>query len=457
MPETFATHTRKATSFVAAPTLDERRDSITCGGDMGKGIACDKNSAAGAVSQRACVFCGARVVLNPITDAFHIIHGPIGCSSYTWDIRGSLTSGDDLFRHSFCTDMNGIDVVFGGEQKLVRAIDEAISSHHPNVIFVYATCIAGVIGDDVAAVCRAAEKRHRVRCIPVQAPGFSGRKAQGYRLACDAIMQLIGTKPFPRAKAHGINILGDFNLAGEQWIVKNYLKGLGVDVITGITGDSSCAELMRAPQAKLNVVQCAGSMLSLAKRMQTDLGIPYIKVSFYGIEDTCASLSHIASALDDAGLIERTDQFCRQQVDQLTPVVDRYRSRLQGKKAAIFVGGGFKAISLIKQFRELGVDTVMVGTQTGNSDDYEVIRSLVDDGCVVLDDATATELEKFMVERGADILVGGVKERPLAYKLGVAFCDHNHERKHPLAGFVGVRNFAEEVNASINSPVWAFI
>ena len=123
MPETFATHTRKATSLVAAPTLDERRDSITCGGDMGKGIACDKNSAAGAVSQRACVFCGARVVLNPITDAFHIIHGPIGCSSYTWDIRGSLTSGDDLFRHSFCTDMNGIDVVFGGEQKLVRAID----------------------------------------------------------------------------------------------------------------------------------------------------------------------------------------------------------------------------------------------------------------------------------------------------------------------------------------------
>ena len=457
MPDTFASHTGKATSLVAAPTLEERRDSITCGGDAGKGIECGKNSTAGAVSQRACVFCGARVVLNPITDAFHIIHGPIGCSSYTWDIRGSLTSGDDLFRHSFCTDMSGIDVVFGGEQKLVRAIDEAVASHHPSVVFVYATCIAGVIGDDVAAVCHAAEKRHAIRCIPVQAPGFSGRKAQGYRLACDAIMQLIGTKPFPRSKAHGINILGDFNLAGEQWIVKNYLKGLGIDVVTGITGDSSCAELMRAPQARLNVVQCAGSMLSLAKRMEADLGIPYVKVSFYGMEDTCASLSRIAAALDDEGLVERTGLFCRDQVNRLGPVVERYRSRLKGKKAAIFVGGGFKAISLIKQFRELGMDTVMVGTQTGNSDDYEVIRSLVDDGCVVLDDATATELEKFMVERGADILVGGVKERPLACKLGVAFCDHNHERKHPLAGFVGVRNFAEEVNASINSPVWAFV
>ncbi|MEO2682145.1 nitrogenase iron-molybdenum cofactor biosynthesis protein NifE, partial [Clostridium butyricum] len=55
------------------------------------------------------------------------------------------------------------------------------------------------------------------------------------------------------------------------------------------------------------------------------------------------------------------------------------------------------------------------------------------------------------------ILVGGVKERPLAYKLGVAFCDHNHERKHALGGFQGAVNFAEEVNLSINSPVWKYV
>ena len=50
-------------------------------------IDCEQESLAGAVSQRACVFCGARVVLNPITDALHLIHGPIGCASYTWDIK----------------------------------------------------------------------------------------------------------------------------------------------------------------------------------------------------------------------------------------------------------------------------------------------------------------------------------------------------------------------------------
>lgn len=419
-------------------------------------LACGKASAAGAVSQRACVFCGARVVLNPITDAFHIIHGPIGCSSYTWDIRGSLTSGQDLYRHSFSTDLSELDVVFGGEGKLRRAIDEAVATCHPKAIFVYATCIAGVIGDDVAAVCREAEARHGIRVIPVQAPGFSGHKAQGYRLAGDAIMNLIGKGSYPRAKAHGINILGDFNLAGEMWIVKNYLMQLGVEIITGITGDARVDELLRAPQAKLNVVQCAGSMISLAKRMEAEYGIPFIKVSFYGVEDTVSSLMSIARALGDEGVIERTKAFCDEQTKQVQPVLDRYRRLLAGKQAAIYVGGGFKAISLIKQFHELGMEAVMVGTQTGRPEDYEVIRSLVSPECVVLDDASASELEKFMLEKGADILVGGVKERPLAYKLGVAFVDHNHERKHPLAGFVGVRNFAEEVNSSLNSPVWMF-
>ena len=62
-----------------------------------------------------------------------------------------------------------------------------------------------------------------------------------------------------------------------------------------------------------------------------------------------------------------------------------------------------------------------------------------------------------MKQTGADILVGGVKERPLAYKLGIAFCDHNHERKHALAGYDGVINFTEEVNRSINSPVWQYL
>jgi len=433
--------------------LNERRDFIRRGDG---GVKCDADSVSGAVSQRACVYCGARVVLNPITDAFHIVHGPIGCASYTWDIRGSLTSGSDLYRNSFSTDLSERDIVFGGAEKLGRAIDEVCEKHHPKVIFVYSTCIVGVIGDDVEAVCRLAEKQYGIRCISVKSPGFSGNKSYGYKMACEAILELIRpNKDLP--KTRGVNILGDFNLAGEMWIIQNYLRELGVPVVATITGDATCETLSKAPSAALNLVQCAGSMTYLANQMEQEFGIPFIKVSFFGREDTTAALMRVAEALGDEAVIARAKAFCRAQEEALIPFEEKYRPNLAGKKAAIYVGGGFKAISLIRQFNAMGIETVVVGTQTGKPDDYEMIGQLVGSECIVLDDANPAELETFMREKGAHILVGGVKERPLAYKLGIAFCDHNHERKHALAGYEGVRNFTEEINRSINSPVWSYM
>ncbi|HWQ74580.1 MAG TPA: nitrogenase iron-molybdenum cofactor biosynthesis protein NifE [Syntrophomonas sp.] len=433
--------------------LNERKSFIQYGNAEGCAISCDSDSLSGAVSQRACVYCGARVVLNPITDAFHIVHGPIGCASYTWDIRGSLTSGSELYRNSFSTDLGEQDIVFGGEKKLTAAIDELMAQHNPRLIFVYATCIVGVIGDDVEAVCRQAEKKYGIRVIPVKSPGFSGNKSFGYKMACNAIMELISPHRTTAPK-HGVNILGDFNLAGEMWIIQNYLHEIGIEVVSTITGDASYESIIKAPGAALNIVQCAGSMTYLANRMEEEMGIPFIKVSFFGVEDTSASLIRVAEAVGAPENVRKARALARQEEQRLRGFLNSYIPRLRGKKAAIYVGGGFKAISLIRQFNALGMKTVVVGTQTGKADDYEMIGRLVDSDAIILDDANPAELETFMQQQDADILVGGVKERPLAYKLGIAFCDHNHERKHALAGYDGVVNFVREINQSINSPVW---
>ncbi|WP_234122257.1 nitrogenase iron-molybdenum cofactor biosynthesis protein NifE [Clostridium hydrogenum] len=437
--------------------LEDRKEFV-CYNSKNKAskLRCDEDSVSGAVSQRACVYCGARVVLNPITDAFHLIHGPIGCASYTWDLRGSLTSGSEIFRNSYSTDLSETDVIFGGEKKLVAAIDEIVEKFNPKVIFVYATCIVGVIGDDIDAVCKRAEEKYPLRVIPVKSPGFSGNKASGYRAACNAILKLIGNKK-SKNKINGINYLGDFNLAGEVWVIQSYLKRIGIEVVAKITGDSKCDELLKAPEAKLNIVQCAGSMEYLGKKMEELYDIPYIRVSFLGVADTENSILQIASLLGDEAVMIKAEKFISVEKAKIQKTIEYYRKRLIGKKAAIYVGGGYKAISLIKQFNELGIETVMVGTQTGKPRDYEIIKSITKEGTVILDDANPYELEKFMLEKGADILVGGVKERPLAYKLGVAFCDHNHERKHILSGFEGAVNFAEEIDLTVNSPVWKYV
>ncbi|KJS15272.1 MAG: nitrogenase iron-molybdenum cofactor biosynthesis protein NifE [Peptococcaceae bacterium BRH_c4b] len=443
---------------LAEPAVEERKDFIRTKGKQKQQLKCDADSVAGCVSQRACVYCGARVVLNPVTDAIHLVHGPIGCSSYTWDIRGSLSSGSDLYRYSFSTDLGERDVIFGGEKKLALAIDELVQKYPAKLVFVYSTCIVGVIGDDLEAVCKAAARKHKIEVIPVQSSGFIGNKSAGYRAACDALLRLIrspdGELP---SKTRSINYLGDFNLAGEVWIIKNYLKEMGIDINVAFTGDSSYKALKNATRASLNIIQCAGSMYYLAQKLEELYGIPYMNISFLGLEDTASSLRRIAEAFNDPEAGRRAEELITRESALVRDQIHWYRQRLEGKKAAIYVGGGFKAISLIKQFREIGIDVVMIGTQTGRPEEYDAITDLVDEGTVILDDANPSELEKFMVEKGAHLLVGGVKERPLAYKLGMAFIDHNHNRKHPLSGYAGAVNFAAEVYSTLCSPVWNYI
>jgi nitrogenase molybdenum-cofactor synthesis protein NifE len=401
------------------------------------------------------------VVLNPVTDAVHLVHGPIGCSSYTWDVRGSLSSESELYRNSFSTDLKENDIIFGGERKLARAIDELAERYNPPVVFVYATCVVGVIGDDLEAVCKKAASRHEIPVIPVQSSGFIGNKSAGYRAACDTLLRLIEPRSADcsSGKKHetkSVNYLGDFNLAGEAWIITEYLRQIGVEVNTVFTGDSKCGNIKKAAGASLNIVQCAGSMGYLARRMDEIYGIPFLRVSFLGVEDTSASLRSIAAFFKDLRMKRLAEELIQRESAAVKPQIDSYREKLRHKKAAIYVGGGFKAISLIKQFRELGIEVVMVGTQTGQEEDYRTLHDITDNGTVILDDANPSELERFMTEKGAHLLVGGVKERPLAYKLGVAFIDHNHDRKHPLSGYAGAVNFAREVQDTVCSPVWKY-
>ncbi|MDD5642882.1 MAG: nitrogenase iron-molybdenum cofactor biosynthesis protein NifE [Syntrophales bacterium] len=437
--------------------FEERRNQVHRKGKEPFDLACNKDSLAGAVSQRACVFCGSRVVLYPIADALHLVHGPIGCAAYTWDIRGALSSGPELHRLSFSTDLQERDVIFGGEKKLYRALMELIERHSPKAAFVYSTCIVGLIGDDLEGVCKKVSKKKGIPVLPVQSEGFKGNKRAGYHAACQAMFRLVGAGDTTGISKKSLNILGDFNLAGEIWIIREYFKRMGIEVVANITGDGRVDDLRRAHGAALNVVQCSGATMDLALMMEEVYGIPHLRVSYFGVEGMAESLYSVARFFDDPEMMARTRELVREELAELYPRLQEFRRALTGKKAAIYVGGAFKAFSLVKAFRLLGMEVVLVGSQTGTPADYQELHDITDEGTIIVDDSNPLELSSFLKEKDVDIFVGGVKERPIAYKLGVGFCDHNHERKEALEGFVGMLNFAQEVYNTVMSPVWQFV
>lgn len=417
-------------------------------------LACSNESLAGAVSQRACVYSGARVVLNPITDALHLVHGPIGCASYTWDIRGSSTSGPDLYKSSFSTDMSEMDVIFGGEKKLANAIRELAARYTPPAIFVYSTCIVGVIGDDLRAVCKSASQGLGIPVVPVKSEGFRGNKNEGYKAACNALYELIGTRDYRPRSPYTLNLLGEYNVAGDLWSIKPYFDEMGIEVVATLTGDSRVEEIQRAHTARLNLVQCSGSMTYLAKKLEEKYGTPYKRVSFFGIEEMSSALRTAAEFFGEPSMMEKAEEMIRTEERRTRRQIEQYRAEVTGKRAAIYMGGAAKAVSLVKGFQDLGMEVVIIGTQTGDRDDYEKISYIVKDGTVIIDDANPLELCELLVSQKADLLVAGVKERFLAYKLGIAFCDFNHDRTTTFEGYNGIINFAREVDRTINSPVW---
>jgi nitrogenase molybdenum-cofactor synthesis protein NifE len=337
------------------------------------------------------------------------------------------------------------------------ALVELIDRYSPKAAFVYSTCIVGIIGDDLEAVCKKVAEEKSIPVLPVQSEGFKGNKRAGYEAACNAMFRLVGTGDISNISKHTINILGDFNLAGEIWLIRDYFARMGVEVVANITGDGRVDDIKRAHGAALNVVQCSGATMTLARMMQEKYGTPVIRVSYFGIEDMAESLYAVAKHFGDPEMLASAKEIVKEELSTLVPELKKYRAALTGKKAAIYVGGAFKAFSLVKAFRHLGMQVVMVGSQTGTKEDYQELQEITDEGTIIVDDSNPLELSSFLQEKEVDIFVGGVKERPIAYKLGIAFCDHNHERKEMLAGFRGMMNFAKEVYGSVMSPVWRFV
>ncbi|HRX95116.1 MAG TPA: nitrogenase component 1, partial [Chitinophagaceae bacterium] len=226
--------------------LKEREKHILVKENFNTEINCEKPTLAGSVSQRACIFCGSRVVLYPIADAVHLVHGPIGCAAYTWDIRGSLSSGPELHRLSFSTDLTENEVIHGGVKKLTSALHNLIKNYRPKAAFVYSTCIVGIIGDDVEAVCKKMSSDYGIPVLSVDSVGFQGTKKDGYAAACNTLFKLIGTGSITNIPKHSINIMGEFNLAGEAWIIKEYYRKIGIHVVSTMTGDGRVEEICRA-------------------------------------------------------------------------------------------------------------------------------------------------------------------------------------------------------------------
>lgn len=408
----------------------------------------------GEGSERSCAFDGARVVLMPITDAVHLIHGPIACAGNSWDNRGARSSGSQLYRKGFTTDITENDVIFGGEEKLYQAILELASKYKPAAIFVYATCVTAMIGDDLEKVCARAATKTDLPVIPVETPGFLGDKNIGNRLAGEKLLKyVIGTSEPGHTTPYDINLIGEYNIAGDLWGVLPILEKLGIRVLSCISGNARFQDITYAHRAKLNVIVCSKSLVNLAKKMQKKYGIPYMEASFYGIADTNAALRGIAEKLGDNGLTAKVEKLIAEEEAATRQKIEPYRKRLQGKSVVLFTGG-VKTWSMVNALSELGMRILAGGTQNSTLEDFRRMKKLMSEDAAIIADTSSAGLLDVMYSKLPDAIVAGGKTKYLALKTKRPFLDINHGRSHPYAGYAGMVTFAKQLDLTVNSPIW---
>ncbi|RIX41547.1 MAG: nitrogenase iron-molybdenum cofactor biosynthesis protein NifE [Rhodocyclales bacterium GT-UBC] len=412
-----------------------------------------------------CSFDGAQIALLPIADVAHIVHGPIACAGSSWDNRGTRSSGVTLYRIGMTTDLSETDVVMGrGEKRLFHAIKQAVESYAPKAVFVYNTCVTALIGDDVEAVCKAATERWGTPVVPVDAAGFYGTKNLGNRLAGESMFKhVIGTaEPAPaKPRADGlptydINLIGEYNIAGEFWHVAPLFDELGLRILCTLSGDSRFHEVQTMHRAKVNMVVCAKALLNVARKMEDRYGIPFFEGSFYGVQDVSNALRDFARLIGDPDLTARTEAVIAREEAKAHAALEPWRARLKDKRVLLYTGG-VKSWSIVSALQDLGLKVVATGTNKSTEEDKARIRELMGEETKMITDGSPKALLATYHEYKADILIAGGRNLYTALKARIPFLDINQEREFGYAGYAGMAELARQLALSMESPVWAAV
>mgnify|MGYP000374458058 CR=1 FL=1 len=432
-----------------------------------KCITSNRKSVPGMMTIRGCAYAGSKgVVWGPIKDTIHISHGPVGCGQYSRAGRRNYytgTTGADSFgTMNFTSDFQEKDIVFGGDKKLAKILEE-IDTLFPlhKGISIQSECPVGLIGDDIEAVAKKHARETGKPIIPVRCEGFRGvSQSLGHHIANDSIRDgVLGNRVGDDSFAgtpYDVAILGDYNIGGDAWSSRILLEEMGLRVIAQWSGDGTMTEMENTPKAKLNLLHCYRSMNYVSRYMEETHGIPWMEFNFFGPTKIAESLRKIAEQFDDK-IKEGAERVIEKYKPEFEAVIAKYRPRLEGKKVMLYVGG-LRPRHVVGAYEDLGMEIIGTGYEFAHKDDYDRTVKMLKEATLLYDDVSGYEFEEFVKALGPDLVGAGIKEKYVFHKMGVPFRQmHSWDYSGPYHGYDGFAIFARDLDMTLNNPCWTSI
>lgn len=344
-------------------TRENRLGSITgyCGSlrDLGKKTRCggpgdrDRCFSQASLCNAAC----AMSQLSFITDAAVVHHSPSGCAVTAMSVSNSkdqLAQKLDLDNSRscyVCTDMNDSDVVFGATENLKDVVREVFRRYNPSAIFVGASCVSGIIGEDLASVVSDLGDEIPVPIAPVHCEGFKTKIwASGFDAAFHAILTSV-VKPAEK-KSNRVNVINFFGSARKE--ITAIFAEFGVEPFF-LTSNTSIEELSRLSESLATVSTCGTLGTYMGNGLEQQFGVPYVKsLQPHGIAGFESWLRGLGKVLRKESEVEA---FLARERATYLPRIEKVKEKLKGLRAVIGMGPGFN-FNTSRALQELGIEIV---------------------------------------------------------------------------------------------------
>jgi nitrogenase molybdenum-iron protein alpha chain len=387
-----------------------------------------------------------------------MIHGPIGCSYDTWHTkRYPSDNGNFQLKYAWSSDMKESHIVFGGEKQLKKSMLEAFAEF-PEIkrMIVYTTCATALIGDDIRAVVKDVEKQlGDVDIFCVECPGFAGvSQSKGHHvLNIGWVNEKVGTLEPEITSPYTMNVIGDYNIQGDTFVLEKYMEKMGVQIIAHFTGNATYDSLRGMHRAQLNVTNCARSAGYIANELKKRYGIPRLDVDTWGFDYCKEALRKIGAFF---GIEERAEAVIAEEVAKYQDKMDWYKERLKGKKVCIWTGGPrlwhwTKALE-----DDLGMQVVAMSSKFGHQEDFEKVIARGQEGTIYIDDGNELEFFEVLEMVKPDLVLTGPRVGVLVKKLHLPYVNGHGYHNGPYMGFEGAVNMARDMYNGIYSPLMKF-
>ncbi|MBQ6424990.1 MAG: hypothetical protein IJP51_07615 [Acidaminococcaceae bacterium] len=247
-----------------------------------------------------CALTGASAFFDAIPGSFMLINGPLWCYFYAMKYVEDYDAS--ALRRFHCTQPEGNALVYGTEKDLLAGLDFVKANFTPERVFLLNNCSVSLVGDDIAGIAAKAELPFPV--YAADCGGIAGDFAEGYEIALLRAIEEV--KKNAKAKSDlaspSVNVLGlsPTYFRGEEDIkeIRRILETAGYRINAIPGGGSAWSEIMRLPQADLNLVLRDELALKAAKELQAEFGTPYLSVGMpYGIAGTLRWLENLNAVL----------------------------------------------------------------------------------------------------------------------------------------------------------------